>query len=96
VLAGTGVDYLFLLLECITAGPLSSKSNSIQDLTVALDSLLWIKAVQYLETFDPVAVRYAGTNWRVLVEIVDRSAARQRDVWFRLGLVFVGTLLILS
>lgn len=95
-LTGTGVDYLFMLLDCIAAVSHTSKSNNSQDATIPVDSYLWTKAVQFLKTFDAVAVRYAGTSWRSLVEIVDRSAVRQRNVWFRLELVLVGTMLTLS
>ena len=35
---------------------------------------LWSKAVHFLTGFDPVQVRYAGNEWRELVELVGQSA----------------------
>lgn len=35
---------------------------------------LWSKAVHFLTGFDPVQVRYAGSEWRELVELVGQSA----------------------
>lgn len=35
---------------------------------------LWSRIVTYLRAFDPVQVRYAGQEWRQLVEIVAQAA----------------------
>ncbi|BCR89081.1 putative COP9 subunit 3 [Aspergillus chevalieri] len=35
---------------------------------------LWSKAVHFLMGFDPIQVRYAGSEWRELVELVGQSA----------------------
>lgn len=35
---------------------------------------LWSKALLFLKTFDPVQVRYAGQEWRRLVELVAKAA----------------------
>ncbi|RAL06215.1 putative COP9 subunit 3 [Aspergillus ibericus CBS 121593] len=35
---------------------------------------LWAKAVYFLRSFDPIQVRYAGHEWRQLVELIGQSA----------------------
>lgn len=35
---------------------------------------MWSKAVHFLMGFDPIQVRYAGSEWRELVELVGQSA----------------------
>jgi COP9 signalosome complex subunit 3 len=46
----------------------------------------WTKAVLFLNTFDPVQVRYAGYEWRKVVEYVATAAEIANKV--RVGLVF--------
>ncbi|KAL1866925.1 hypothetical protein Plec18167_008857 [Paecilomyces lecythidis] len=35
---------------------------------------LWLKALQFLEAFDPVQIRYTGHEWRRLLELVAKAA----------------------
>ncbi|PWY68059.1 COP9 signalosome complex subunit 3 [Aspergillus heteromorphus CBS 117.55] len=35
---------------------------------------LWVKAVLFFRTFDPIQVRYAGGEWRQLIEIIGQAA----------------------
>lgn len=35
---------------------------------------LWNKLVLFLETFDPVQMRYAGHEWRKLVDLTEQIA----------------------
>ena len=41
---------------------------------------LWNKLVLFLETFDPVQMRYAGMEWRKLVEFVEYIARSAESV----------------
>jgi COP9 signalosome complex subunit 3 len=41
---------------------------------------LWNKLVQWLETFDPVQMRYAGNEWRKLVDYVEQIARAMDSV----------------
>lgn len=41
---------------------------------------LWKKTVLFFRSFDPVQVRYAGHEWRRLVEYVERSATLSGEV----------------
>jgi hypothetical protein len=45
-------------------------------LAIPLDGLVWQRVKQYLQVFDPIAIRYAGYLWNSLVDIVYRSAVR--------------------
>ena len=38
---------------------------------------LWNKLVLFLESFDPVQMRYAGEQWRKLVEHVESTARNE-------------------
>jgi COP9 signalosome complex subunit 3 len=35
---------------------------------------LWNKLVLFLETFDPVQMRYAGAEWKKLIELTEQIA----------------------
>ncbi|KAL8901998.1 MAG: hypothetical protein Q9207_004923 [Kuettlingeria erythrocarpa] len=59
------LPYLYVLLAHINAG----KQNSL-----TVGGSLWLKATAFLERFDPVQVRYVGTEFRRLVTSV-RDAA---------------------
>lgn len=41
---------------------------------------LWTKALLFLNTFDPVQVRYAGYEWRKVVEYVATAAQTANKV----------------
>ena len=41
---------------------------------------LWQKMLVFVESFDPVQVRYVGAQWVSLVEIVARSADMAQKV----------------
>lgn len=43
---------------------------------------LWSRIVSYLRTFDPIQVRYAGQEWRQLVEIVAQASQVVSKAWF--------------
>ncbi|PLB44087.1 COP9 signalosome complex subunit 3 [Aspergillus steynii IBT 23096] len=57
---------------------------------------LWLNAVHFLRHFDPVQIRYAGMEWRQLIELVAQAAQLEskpllavlviRDSIFRLGI----------
>jgi COP9 signalosome complex subunit 3 len=57
-----------------------SSSSSENAPAIPLGSLLWEKIRLYMQTFDPIAVRYAGEFWRKLIELVHQSATRARAV----------------
>jgi COP9 signalosome complex subunit 3 len=35
---------------------------------------LWKRAIEFLKVFDPIQVRYAGQEWRRLIELVAHAA----------------------
>jgi COP9 signalosome complex subunit 3 len=41
---------------------------------------VWNKLVLFLETFDPVQMRYAGSEWKKLVEFVEYIARATESV----------------
>lgn len=46
---------------------------------------LWLDAVLFLQHFDPVQIRYAGLEWRQLIELVAQAAqveSKVRGLWF--------------
>ncbi|KAF2671069.1 hypothetical protein BT63DRAFT_207086 [Microthyrium microscopicum] len=64
--AGTGIEYTILLSDTIAA---VSQNNA-----VGIHSTLWAKILQYLRSFDPVAIRYVGKDFRMILETVISSA----------------------
>jgi hypothetical protein len=50
--------------------------------TIPVDGLVWKKAEQYMQIFDPIAVRYAGKLWNRLIQILHRSATSVGRVCF--------------
>ncbi|KAF2027902.1 hypothetical protein EK21DRAFT_114390 [Setomelanomma holmii] len=64
------IAYAFALRHRITA--LADK-RSIPD-TLKPGGATWNKLVLFLETFDPVQMRYAGQEWRKLVDYVEQIA----------------------
>lgn len=41
---------------------------------------LWNKLVLFLESFDPIQMRYAGAEWRKLLEYVEQIARAMQTV----------------
>jgi hypothetical protein len=75
----SGVEYLLKLYDCCShVGKLDGLDYG--KYALPLDSLLWTKIAQYMGVFDPIAVRYAGKEWRQLVEILYYSAVQYRMV----------------
>lgn len=64
--------YLFLLRAQIQAFQEESRENVPAALLPP--GSLWLRIVPYLRAFDPVQVRYAGQEWRQLVELVAQAA----------------------
>lgn len=66
------LSYLFILHSCILAAQSRTKETFPEDMRPG--GRLWSKALLFLKTFDPVQVRYAGQEWRRLVELVAKAA----------------------
>ncbi|KAJ5150976.1 COP9 signalosome complex subunit 3 [Penicillium canariense] len=64
--------YLFLLHAQIHA--LQEASCETVPAGLLPPGRLWSRMVSYLKAFDPVQVRYAGQEWRQLVELVGQAA----------------------
>ncbi|KAE8144938.1 hypothetical protein BDV25DRAFT_165708 [Aspergillus avenaceus] len=64
------LSYLFLLLHQINSTQFENKDLRPFDPTGAL----WPKIVRFLTSFDPFQIRYAGHEWRQLVELTVQSA----------------------
>jgi hypothetical protein len=47
---------------------------------------LWNKLVLWLETFDPVQMRYAGQEWKKLVEVTEQIARATGSVCLMVGI----------
>ncbi|KAF2477928.1 uncharacterized protein BDR25DRAFT_275470 [Lindgomyces ingoldianus] len=68
------IAYIYALQARILAAGDSPKSpKSIPD-HLRPGGVVWNKIAQFLETFDPVQIRYVGSEWRKLLEYVDRVA----------------------
>lgn len=74
------ITYLFLLRLQIQTLQEASHESLHQELLPS--GPVWLRAARYLELFDSVQVRYAGLEWRQLVEFVGRAAqaASQVDI----------------
>ncbi|KAL4877932.1 hypothetical protein BJY04DRAFT_122138 [Aspergillus karnatakaensis] len=66
------VSFLYLLRFEIHQVQKRTKRNTPDDLLPG--GTLWKQAVRFLRSFDPVQVRYAGHEWRQLVELVASAA----------------------
>lgn len=68
--SANSIAYAFVLRHRIH--PLIDKRNLAD--TVKPGGALWNKLVLFLESFDPVQMRYAGPEWRKLVDAVELIA----------------------
>ncbi|KAL2001440.1 hypothetical protein VTN02DRAFT_1776 [Thermoascus thermophilus] len=66
------LSYLFIHHSCVLAVQSRTKETFPED--VQPGGRLWSKALLFLKEFDPVQVRYAGQEWRRLVELVAKAA----------------------
>lgn len=72
------ITYLFLLRLQIQTLQGTSRDPLPKDLLPS--GPVWSRATRYLEVFDSVQVRYAGLEWRQLVEFVGRAAQAASQV----------------
>lgn len=75
--ASDSITYLFLLRIQIQALQEASR-DTLPDLSPS--GAVWLRAKRYLEIFDSVQVRYAGLEWRQLVEFIARAAQNASQV----------------
>ncbi len=68
--AVNSIAYAFALRHRITA---LVEKRTVPD-TLRPGGALWIQLVGFLETFDPVQMRYAGQEWRKLVDFTEQIA----------------------
>lgn len=89
------ITYLFLLRLQIQTLQEASRDALPKDLLPS--GAVWSRAAHYLELFDSVQVRYAGLEWRQLVEFVGRAAQVTSQVNIRPPRsVFIAMILTLS
>ncbi|KZF20120.1 hypothetical protein L228DRAFT_263417 [Xylona heveae TC161] len=69
------IPYLYTLLAHIHAVALSPEDSARPGVSLVLpDWKLWPKIVEFLEQFDPIQVRYAGLEWRRVLETATNTA----------------------
>lgn len=73
------IVYLFLLRLQIQTLQETSHGTLPRDLLPP--GRLWLKAVRYLETFNPVQIRYAGQEFRQLIEYVGQASEAASKAW---------------
>lgn len=66
------LSYLFALLGFYEVERIKSREN--WPAVLQPGGPVWPKTLKFFETFDPVQVRYAGHQWRRLLELVVASA----------------------
>ncbi|GAD98623.1 COP9 signalosome complex subunit 3 [Paecilomyces variotii No. 5] len=101
------ISFLLIFHFQVHAAQSTTKESIPQD--VRPGGTLWLKALQFLKAFDPVQVRYAGHEWRRLLELVAKAgeavskpslaAVPVRDAILRLdpsGSMFTSNHLLLS
>ncbi|PYI09069.1 COP9 signalosome complex subunit 3 [Aspergillus sclerotiicarbonarius CBS 121057] len=66
------LSYLFILNLHIET--LQNKTKNIVPDEIKPGNDLWAKAVYFLRSFDPIQVRYAGHEWRQLIELIGQAA----------------------
>jgi len=72
--------YLFVILAHYQA--LQTKGNKQFPDSFQPGGELWSKSVIFLKVFDPIQVRYAGHEWRKVIELVARAAEMVSRVCF--------------
>ena len=81
------IPYLYTLRAYITSSS-AKQSTGQQSKQFIVNTLLWQKAVWFLEKFDPIQIRYSGNEFVLLVEDIARVAEisdqvrRQKHVLF--------------
>lgn len=73
------VAFLFLLRLQIQTLQETSRGALPRDLLPV--GGLWSRAVRYLEVFDPVQIRYAGQEFRQLLEFVGQASEAASKAW---------------
>ncbi|KAI9878808.1 MAG: hypothetical protein M1830_010492 [Pleopsidium flavum] len=70
------LPYLYALLAHINNVQSNNgkQTSNASSKPVLPTGALWPKMVDFLECFDPIQVRYAGHEWRRVVEMVAKSA----------------------
>jgi COP9 signalosome complex subunit 3 len=66
------LSFLYLVRFQIQQAQKRSKRDIPDDLLPG--GILWKQAVRFLRSFDPIQIRYAGLEWRQLVELVASAA----------------------
>ncbi|KAJ5088138.1 hypothetical protein N7456_011754 [Penicillium angulare] len=79
------ITYLFLLHLQIRAHREASGHDLPTDLLPS--GKLWLKSEYFLRKFDPIQVRYAGHEWRQLVELVVQAAQASPRPFLAVALV---------
>ncbi|KAF2739397.1 hypothetical protein EJ04DRAFT_484181 [Polyplosphaeria fusca] len=67
------IAYIFALHARISAA-IDNKFNKSLPESVRPGGYLWNKVDNFMNTFDPVQIRYVGTEWRKLMEYLERVA----------------------
>jgi hypothetical protein len=75
-----GIEYLILLTDCLLTVNKALKAQKGSSAVAAPGGYGWTKVVNYLATFDPIEARYAGRDWRYLVELIMGEAQRKSTV----------------
>jgi COP9 signalosome complex subunit 3 len=70
------IAYAYALRHSLTA---ALEKKTVPD-SLQPGGALWNKLVFFLETFDPVQMRYAGLEWKKLVEFVEFIARSVESV----------------
>ncbi|KKK23255.1 hypothetical protein AOCH_001188 [Aspergillus ochraceoroseus] len=70
------LSFLHILHFQIQSLQAKTKSDLPEDLLPG--GRLWTRVSKFLKTFDPIQIRYAGHEWRQLVELVARAAHAPR------------------
>lgn len=66
------IPYLYVLVHQFQSkvDPASSAPNVPDECRPGGE--LWLKLINFLNVFDPVQIRYVGSEWRIAVEYVDK------------------------
>ena len=68
------LPYLYALLAHVQAAQPSEEVVSDELVMMDPTDPIWAKAIQFLQSFDGRQVRYAGNEWRRVIEMVATSA----------------------
>ncbi len=73
------LPYLFALLAHIFSSGGKQKAGTVSN-AFRPGYLLWQKALDFMERFDPIQVRYAGNEFRRLVDVIAVVGRRKSEV----------------